>query len=201
LFINCVGHFHGGTLDGQARLLPIPLRRTLSSGRDVAAGALGRTPPAGRRHPSCRLQAADVGEPLLVKFLPQLLNDVAHALRIDRKTARRSARAAAPDDLLPPVRRRRTLLDPFRANLDRRSADGFRNAARLTRELARQGYRGSSATVRIYLRGWRVGEPPAGDPTRRASPDEQRLTTPAFARRRPTGGSNNRLVPRRASVT
>jgi transposase len=148
---------------------PAPSAQALDGALDASPAAPPLPRRAGRLAARTRQRHALV-HALLARGVS--LSDVARALSIDRKTARRYARAAAPDDLLPPARRRRTLLDPFKPYLDRRWAAGCRNAARLTREIARQGYRGSSATVRVYLRERRTGAPPTADP---AAPTSRRL--------------------------
>lgn len=83
------------------------------------------------------------------------LSAIARALRLDRKTVRRYARAeVAPEPTAGP-RRRRSILDPYLAHLDHRWREGCRNALALHHEIVAQGYRGSYTTVRACLAPWR----------------------------------------------
>lgn len=83
------------------------------------------------------------------------LSAIARSLRLDRKTVRRYARCATPPTSPAPATRRRSLLDPYTADLARRWQEGCRNAALLWQELRAAGYRGSATTVRAYLAPFR----------------------------------------------
>ncbi|MEQ7009304.1 transposase [Actinopolymorpha sp. B17G11] len=76
---------------------------------------------------------------------------IAQVLGLDRKTVRKFARAATPDDVLTLAGKRTSKLDPFKAYLNNRLAEGCENAAVLTEEVKAQGFRGSDKTVRRYL--------------------------------------------------
>jgi len=92
---------------------------------------------------------------------------IARELRLTRRTVRRFARAQSIDELLAKTGSRGALLDPFKAHLHRRLADGITDAAALTAEIRAAGYRGSAQTVRRYLhpfRASRTAPPPVPDP-------------------------------------
>ena len=55
---------------------------------------------------------------------------------------------------------RSQLTEPYAEYLRRRLREGCGDAARLCREIKRQGYQGGSATVRRLLRGWSRSLPP-----------------------------------------
>ena len=94
------------------------------------------------------------------------LRRIAGLLGAERKTVRRWLRAGhAPLWRKPP---RGSMLDPHRAQLDRRWAEGCRNAAQLWRELVAGGFAGRSSLVRAW----------AGQ-RRRAEPDHTRPPTTA----------------------
>jgi transposase len=73
---------------------------------------------------------------------------VSRALGLDRKTVRRWARRDGPPLWTKP--KRSTLLDPWRALLERRWQEGCRNAAELARELERRGAGVSPRVVRDW---------------------------------------------------
>lgn len=88
---------------------------------------------------------------------------ISRSLGLDRKTVRKFARAAAPDDVVTRAGKRGSKLDPFGAYLNNRWAEGCENAAVLTEEVKAQGFRGSDKTVRRYLqplRGTTTPPPP-----------------------------------------
>jgi hypothetical protein len=92
---------------------------------------------------------------------------IARELRLNRRTVRRFARAQSIDGLLAKTGSRGALLDPFKAHLHRRLADGITDAAALTAEIRAAGYRGSAQTVRRYVhpfRASRTAPPPVPDP-------------------------------------
>lgn len=97
----------------------------------------------------------------------QSIGAIARELRLTRHTVRRFARAESIDELLAKTGFRGVLLDPFKAHLHRRLADGITDAAALTVEIRAAGYRGSAQTVRRYLhpfRATRTAPPPVPDP-------------------------------------
>ena len=85
------------------------------------------------------------------------LSEIARRLGADRKTLRRWLRAGAVPLWRKP--RRGSLLDPHREHLERRWAEGCRNAARLWRELVARGFPGRPATVRAWATQRRKAEP------------------------------------------
>jgi len=80
-------------------------------------------------------------------------------LGLDLKTVHRFLRAASPDDLLGP---RPTSLDPYKAYLAGRYAEGCTGGARLWAEVREQGYGGCRRSVRRYLNT--LGDGPARSP-------------------------------------
>ena len=88
---------------------------------------------------------------------------ISRELGLDRRTARRFARAQNVEDLLVKARTRGSLLDEFKPYLHERFNAGHTDAAALTAEITALGYRGSDKTVRRYLQLFRVAmtAPPA----------------------------------------
>jgi transposase len=84
------------------------------------------------------------------------LSAICRALRLDRKTVQRFARATSVEELLVKSQTRDSLLDAFKPYLHQRWNAGSRDAAALTVEIAALGYRGSDKTVRRYLRPFRA---------------------------------------------
>jgi transposase len=79
----------------------------------------------------------------------QSITEISRTLQLDRKTVRRYATAAAPDQLIPGSRVTRSgLLDPHQAYLRQRWEEGCRSTERLHEELRTRGYRGSLRTLR-----------------------------------------------------
>ena len=68
-------------------------------------------------------------------------------------------------------RQRRSELDSFRAYLEKRWAEGCRNASQLCRELRNQGYSGRRSRVKEYLQPWRVNSSSASARPRRKLPN------------------------------
>jgi transposase len=92
----------------------------------------------------------------------QSISAIARALRLDRHTVRRFARATDLNELLAKTTNRTTLLDAYHPYLHQQFNAGHTDAAALYREIRAQGYRGSPQTVRSYLQPFR--------PTRTAPP-------------------------------
>jgi transposase len=85
------------------------------------------------------------------------LRRIAAGLGIERKTVRHWLRLGhAPRWQKPP---RGGILAPYAAFLDRRWAEGCRNAAQLWRELAARGFSGRPSIVRAWAGRRRKGEP------------------------------------------
>jgi transposase len=94
---------------------------------------------------------------------------IAAILGLDRKTARRYAHAATPEEV-PPTgtgARRGGRIHPYLPYLYQRWNEGCTDAARLCAEIRERGYRGSERTVRRNLQGVRASGQPAPD-----KPDE-----------------------------
>ena len=85
---------------------------------------------------------------------------IVRRLGVGRNTVRRWLRGAAPD----PFRRRRSILDPHYALLERRWTEGCHNGARLWRELRHAGFRGGLRVVTEWATRRRL----AGRPGRSA---------------------------------
>jgi transposase len=80
---------------------------------------------------------------------------IAQTLGVHPKTVRRYLRR-----LDPRVRRRKRsrLLEPFQAYIEKRWAEGCRNAAQIFREIQEMGYRGQSTILREYVQRLRQAE-------------------------------------------
>ena len=90
------------------------------------------------------------------------LSGISRLLGADRKTLRRWLQAGGVPAWQQP--RRSSVLDPYRGRLERRWAEGCRNAARLWRELTAMGFPGRPATVRSWATRQRTVEPDASRP-------------------------------------
>ena len=85
------------------------------------------------------------------------LCDIARQLGVHPKTVSRAlARGSAPS---PTRRARRSVLDPYRAQIDQLLAQGVWNAVVILRELQAQGYAGEISIVRDYIRPKRALRP------------------------------------------
>jgi transposase len=84
------------------------------------------------------------------------LRTIAKELDIDRKTARRFAAAAKPEDVIAATTARAGMLDEFVPHLLARWNAGHTNIAALTAELRELGYRGSPNNVYRFLRPYRA---------------------------------------------
>ncbi|MBV7697387.1 ISL3 family transposase [Streptomyces sp. TRM70350] len=93
---------------------------------------------------------------------------ISEVLGLDRKTVRRYAHAATPEDVPSGTGARRSgRIHPYLAYLYQRWNEGCTDAARLCTEIREQGYRGSERTVRRHLQDLRASGKPAP-----AKPDE-----------------------------
>ncbi|WP_308380170.1 ISL3 family transposase [Streptomyces sp. ISL-43] len=97
------------------------------------------------------------------------IREIARELHIGGNTVRRTARAETPEQLLTGRHQARpSQLDPYKAHLDKRWAEGCTNAIDLHAELQGLGYRGHYQTISDYLRPRRrqrirvVGPAPPG---------------------------------------
>ncbi len=81
------------------------------------------------------------------------IREIARELHMGGNTVRRTARAAVPEKLLSGRHQPRpSRLDPYKAHLDKRWAEGFTNAIHLHAELQGLGYCGSYQVISDYLR-------------------------------------------------
>ncbi|UKY55575.1 transposase [Streptomyces inhibens] len=81
------------------------------------------------------------------------IREIARELHLGGNTVRRTARAAALEELLSGRHQHRSShLDPYKPHLDKRWAEGVTNALHLHAELQNLGYRGSYQTISNYLR-------------------------------------------------
>jgi transposase len=88
------------------------------------------------------------------------IRQIARRLGLHRTTVRNFLRTESfPERAAPKARA--TSVEPFAGYLKKRWQEGCENGERLYREICRQGYRGSVATVRRYLRNWRYQLPEA----------------------------------------
>src|SRR5258705_43598 len=84
---------------------------------------------------------------------------IARRLELDPKTVRRYADVAEANDLLHPDRMFRvSVLDRFKAHLQRRCTEGETGTTTLLAEIRALGYRGGSRTLRRWLAGVRGPE-------------------------------------------
>ncbi len=97
------------------------------------------------------------------------IREIARELHMGGNTVRRTAHAETPEQLLTGRQQPRpSQLDPYKAYLDKRWAEGVTNAIRLHAELAELGYRGNYQIISDYLRPRRrqrirvVGPAPPG---------------------------------------
>ncbi|MFE9324184.1 ISL3 family transposase [Nocardia sp. NPDC006982] len=89
------------------------------------------------------------------------LRTIAKELDIDRKTARRFAIAASPEDLIAAATSRSKMIDEFVPHLLTRWNAGHTNIAALITELRELGYRGSPNNVYRFLRPYQASKPSA----------------------------------------
>ncbi|MEU9456984.1 ISL3 family transposase [Streptomyces sp. NPDC048277] len=84
------------------------------------------------------------------------ISAIAEALGLDRKTVRRYAHAAAPEDLPVGTGKRGNRVQPYLGFLHQRWNEGYTDAVRLCGEIRTLGYRGSERTVRRHLQTLRA---------------------------------------------
>lgn len=89
------------------------------------------------------------------------LRTIARELDIDRKTARRFALAADPEDVIATATSRARMIDQFVPHLLTRWNAGHTNVAALITELRELGYRGSPNNVYRFLRPYQASKPSA----------------------------------------
>lgn len=117
---------------------------------------------AERRHwERWRRQHDTYGEVMRLRQEGMPIKEIVRRLAIGRNTVRRWLRGAAPDLFRP----RRSMLEPYRATLERRWTEGCRNGTQLWRELRDAGFRGGLRVVTEWATRQRL----AGHPGRSAS--------------------------------
>jgi hypothetical protein len=93
------------------------------------------------------------------------ITEISRTLRLDRKTVRRYATAATPDQLVPDARvTRPRILGPHLHYLHQRWDEGCRSTEKLHEELRARGYRGSLRTLRRHTAQLRQDSAPAAPP-------------------------------------
>jgi hypothetical protein len=102
------------------------------------------------------------------------ITEISRTLRLERKTVRRYATAATPEQLITGPRLDRPgLLGPHQAYLRQRWGEGVRSTERLHAELRERGYRGSLRTLRRLTARLRadttVSVPPPAPPARKVA--------------------------------
>jgi transposase len=90
---------------------------------------------------------------------------IARELGLSRKTVRRFLQADEFPEQAP--RRRPTALAPYREYLEKRWAEGCRNASQLWREIQKQGYTGQLGRVKEFVQPWRSQGPKPTQRTRK----------------------------------
>lgn len=89
------------------------------------------------------------------------ISAIAEALGLDRKTVRRYAHAATPEDLPVGTGKRGNRVQPYLGYLHQRWNEGCTDAVRLCGEIRALGYRGSERTLRRHLQTLRASGRPA----------------------------------------
>jgi hypothetical protein len=136
-----------------------------SAGRQDTAEAAPAMPPMtgaeGRHRERWRRRHDACDEVVRLGREGVPIGEIVRRPRIGRNTARRRPRGATPD----PFRPRRSMLEPHRATLERRWAEGCHDGARLWRELRDAGFRGGLRVVAEWATRQRL----AGRPGRSGS--------------------------------
>ena len=167
-------------LENCSRALLDAVRRRRSEVRSAAEQGVAETattpPPmtsAERRHWERWRRQRDVyDEVMRLQRDGVPIKRIVRRLGVGRNTVRRWLRGAVPDLFRP----RRSMLEPYRAMLERRWAEGCRNAAQLWRELRDAGFRGRLRVVtewatrqRLAAYSGRAGSSFAMSPLRRVA--------------------------------
>jgi transposase len=144
----------------EARRAARQVTQNLAVAAQVAAMAVEKEPTAAERRlrdAYARRQARHEEAARLREAGVSLRRRIAGLLGAERKTVRRWLRAGhAPLWTKPP---RGRVLDPYRDHLERRWAEGCRNAAQLWRELVGRGFGGRPSVVRAWAGRRRQTEP------------------------------------------
>ena len=123
-----------------------------------AATVQARPSAAARRSEAARARRhARFEEAARLNAAGASLGEISRCLHVDRKTLRRWLRAGGVPAWRQP--KRGSALDPHAGYLERRWAEGCRNAARLWRELSAMGFQGRPAMVRAWATRRRCAGP------------------------------------------
>jgi transposase len=148
------------------------------AGRGIVAEQAGRTAPE-KAAPATRREARKAArhQPRQARYAEvRRLSDAgatvsatARACGLDRKTVRKWLREGGPGTWDRPASA--GILQPYQDHLERRWAEGSRNATRLWQELVGLGLEGGRSTVRAWATRRRRASPDALDPTPAAATD------------------------------
>jgi transposase len=122
---------------------------------------------------------------------------IARGLDLGRNTVRRWLRGAAPE----PHRPRRSMLEPYRAGLERRWAEGCRNGAQLWRELRGAGFRGGLRVVTEWATRQRLASRPGRAASGFAAPPPRRVARMLTAERQALDGGERRYLDHLLAVS
>jgi transposase len=139
-------------------------RRCLQPSVEARAAPRPAPPPKPGRRASNTQQRHAAVHALLAKGLG--IKAIAQQLQLDRKTVRKYARAANPEQLIGPnPSTGRDVLSPFKAYLQTRCAEGVTATSVLYGEIRARGYRGSERTLRRFLVDVRGHDRPPDPPS------------------------------------
>ena len=122
---------------------------------------------------------------------------IVRRLKLGRNTVRRWLRGAAPELYRP----RRSMLEPYRAVLERRWAEGCRNGARLWRELRHAGFRGGLRVVAEWATRQRLASRPGRAVSGFAAPPPRRVARMLTAERQALDGGERRYLDHLLAVS
>lgn len=114
----------------------------------VEPAILGQPAPEQKARPTVRQLLYE--EVRLLHERGMAITDISRKTGLDRKTVRKYVQVEKLPDWTG-RRKRSSILDPFRDYLQERVGMGCHNAARLFREIKKQGYKGKATLVRDYV--------------------------------------------------
>jgi transposase len=124
----------------------------------AAAATAARPSAAARRRQATRERRhARFAEAARLHAAGASVSAISRQLNVDRKTLRRWLRSGGVPSWDQPARG--SMIDAYRDHLERRWAEGCRNAARLWRELVAMGFPGRPSIVRAWARQRRQTDP------------------------------------------
>jgi transposase len=148
---------HHATIQRVARQISDQMTMLSASAPVVAPEDIKLTAADRRSQAAYARRQARYEEAARLRAAGTSIKRIAAVLGTERKTIRRWLRAgAAPRWWKPP---QAGVLSPYREHLERRWAEGCRNAALLWRELVQRGFSGRPGTVRKWAGRRRVDEP------------------------------------------